>query len=50
MIDRKEFEVFAKDRGLSVDKLPHGDYGLFSTGEAYAAWQADEAERAGGEK
>jgi len=44
MSDREEFEEFAKDRGLSIGKLPHGDYRLFSTGEAYAAWQAAHAQ------
>jgi hypothetical protein len=44
MSDREEFEEFAKDRGLSIGKLPHGDYRLFSTGEAYAAWQAARAQ------
>jgi hypothetical protein len=42
MIDSK-FEEFAKDRGLNTEKLCHGDYKLFVTGEAYAAWQAASA-------
>jgi hypothetical protein len=43
MIDSK-FEEFAKDRGLNTEKLCHGDYKLFVTGEAYAAWQAASAQ------
>jgi hypothetical protein len=46
MIDSK-FEEFAKDRGLNTEKLCHGDYKLFVTGEAYAAWQAASAQNGG---
>jgi hypothetical protein len=46
MIDSK-FEEFAKDRGLNTEKLCHGDYKLFVTGEAYAAWQAARAQDGG---
>jgi hypothetical protein len=46
MIDSK-FEEFAKDRGLNTEKLCHGDYKLFVTGEAYAAWQAASAQDGG---
>lgn len=36
---QEDFEKHAKSRGLSVDKLPTGDYRLFSVGEAWEAYK-----------
>jgi hypothetical protein len=44
VMSNSKFEKFAKNRGLNTEKLCHGDYKLFVTGEAYAAWQAASAQ------